>query len=490
MPAEPFSGAEQIETHAATIFLTGDRAWKMKKPVNLGYLDFSTPDKRRRALEAELILNRRTAPDLYLGVHRLTQDARGKTALDGPGEPIDWVLEMRRFPAGALLDEIAAAERLDVPLMLDLADAIASHHDDAPIASGWDSAARLATVIDGNAEQLERLRHVLPGELSDSVVHRQRAALRAAGRLLNQRAGNGRVRRVHGDLHLRNIALVDGRPLLFDCLEFDEALATIDVLYDLAFLLMDLWHRGLSTEANALFNRYLDVSGQDEDGVRLLPLFLSLRATIRAYVEGTRADQGQPGAADAARSYLDLALAALGPRRGRLIAVGGLSGTGKTTLARALGATVGAMPGARVLRTDVLRKRAAGLKPEEQLSPASYTPGAAAHTYGLLQQLAAMHLAAGQAVIVDGAFLDPDSRRAIALLARDARVPFAGLWLIADRDVRLQRVRARQNDASDANEDVVRMQADTAPDPAEQWTLIRAAAAPQDTIAEARAALA
>jgi aminoglycoside phosphotransferase family enzyme len=400
------------------VFLTEDRAWKLKKPVNLGYLDFSSPEKRRHALDAELMLNRRSAPETYLNVHRVARETSGRITLDGDGELVDWVLEMRRLPEGALLDERASVGHLGIPLMRDLADAIASLHDGAPVIQDWDSARHLENVIDGNAQRLDRLTAVLPAQSSRTLVRLQREALTTAKALLARRAAIGRVRHVHGDLHLRNVAVVDGRPILFDCLEFDEALATIDVLYDLAFLLMDLWHRGLRDEANAVFNRYLDVSALDEEGVPLLPLFLSLRATIRAHVEATRADQGQAEAGAAARSYLELALAALQPRRARLVAVGGLSGTGKSTVARALGAAIGPLPGARILRSDVLRKRNAGLRPEDRLAPSSYTPASADRTYRSLQDLAEKHIAAGGAVIADAAFQERSRRQTIASVAR------------------------------------------------------------------------
>jgi aminoglycoside phosphotransferase family enzyme/predicted kinase len=483
--ADLFGGAEPIETHAAWVFLAGDRAWKLKKPVNLGYLDFSTPEKRRLALEAELLLNRRTAPATYLNVHRVTRNDAGQVTLDGPGEAVDWVLEMRRFPDGALLDERASAGGIDMAMMLDLADAIAALHDVAPVTQGWDSAQHLTEVIDGNAQRLEELIAVLPAERSRTVVRLQREALATARALLARRAAAGRVRRVHGDLHLRNVAVVDGKPVPFDCLEFDEALATIDVLYDLAFLLMDLWHRGLTEEANAVFNRYLDVSAPDEDGAPLLPLFLSLRATIRAHVEATRADQGRAEAAPAARSYLELALAAMQPREARLVAVGGLSGTGKTTVARALGAAVGPIPGARLLRSDVLRKRDAGLRPEQRLPVSSYTPAAADHTYRLLMELAAKHIAAGETVIADAAFQERSRRQMIAEVARSAGVTFTGLWLVADRDVRIARVRSRQGDASDADETVARAQSGTEPNPEEPWEVISAGGALHASIAAA-----
>lgn len=469
-----FGRSRRIDTHAACVFLAGDRAWKLKKAVDLGYLDFSTSDKRRRALEAELRLNRHTAPELYLDLHPITRDPKGQLAISGTGETVDWLLEMHRFPDGALLDELASHGQLELPLMLALADAVAAFHTSAPAVDGWDSAGALSRVIDGNAAQLEQLAEHLPATTCGTLVALQREALGIHQPLLACRASAGRVRRVHGDLHLRNVALIDGKPVPFDCLEFDEALATTDVLYDLAFLLMDLWHRGLRDQANAVFNRYLDLSAADEAGTPLLPLFLSIRATVRAHVEATAAEQGQPGAAEAARSYLDLAVEAMQPQASRLIAVGGLSGTGKTTVARALGGRIGRAPGARILRSDVLRKRDMGLRPEDRLPRSSYTPAAADRTYDLLRELASRHLSAGETVIADAAFQDQRQREALVAVARGAGSGFNGVWLVADRQTRIERVRSRQGDASDADERVARAQSETMPAPGEPWTLIRA----------------
>ena len=227
--------------------------------------------------------------------------------------------------------------------------------------------------------------------------------------LLDRRRANGKVRRCHGDLHLRNICLFDDKPTLFDCLEFSDALASIDVLYDLAFLLMDLEHRGLAEFANVVLNRYLDLTGED-DGLAAMPLFLSLRAAIRAHVTATAMDQAaaaerkQEPAAEA-RSYLSLAARLLRPRPRRLVAIGGLSGSGKSTLATALAPAIGA----RVLRSDVIRKRLFGVTPETRLPAHAYAAEISRLVYETLRQRAAAALASGYSVIIDAVSLKPEA---------------------------------------------------------------------------------
>lgn len=480
----------RVDTHAAHVFLSGDRAWKLKRPVRYGYLDFSTPERRRRALEAELRLNRRTAPGLYIGLHAITRDAEGALAIDGDGEPIDWLLEMHRFPDDALLDDFARRGKLAPELMVALAERIHAFHDKAEIASG-DGAAHAGRVIEGNASSFTACADAFDEGAVDTLLERQRERLARHAGLLDIRAAAGRVRHCHGDLHLANIALIDGEPVPFDCLEFDAELATVDVLYDLAFLLMDLWHRGLRAEANRLFNRYLDLSGEDEDGIAAMPLFLSLRAAVRAHVAGARARRG--GGAPAiseARSYLEMAHALLDPVPPLLVAIGGRSGTGKSTLARALGGDIGAAPGARILRTDVLRKRLVGMVPEARIPATDYTTEASARVYAALDVEAGALLTDGASVIADAAFLTEPQRGAIAAVAARAGAAFLGLWLEAGVATRIERVRARSHDASDADARVVRLQARQRVGSLAKWQRLRASDNPERIAGRARRSVA
>jgi aminoglycoside phosphotransferase family enzyme/predicted kinase len=481
----------RIDTHCASIFLTGDQAWKLKRAVRFGYLDFSTPQRRREALEAELRLNQRTAPDLYLSVQPIIRSADGRLTIGGIGTPVDWLLHMRRFPDGALLDEQAARGHLDQSMLMDLADHIAAFHDAAEPLATDDGATRFRSVVEGNIESMARYPDVLDPDQAKLLFRRLLDLTGELTPLLDGRGRSGHIRHAHGDLHLANIALIDGKPTLFDCLEFSSELATIDTLYDLAFLLMDLWHRDLRTEANIVFNRYLDLSPQDEDGLALMPLFLSVRATIRAHVLAAQAMR--PGCAralaDHARSYLDLALALLQPVPPRLIAIGGLSGTGKSSLARALGGGVGRAPGARILRNDVLRKRLAGLTPETRLPRSSYSGEAARRVYNEADRLALLALRSNQSVIADGVFAQQENRAKIEAVALEAGVSFAGLWLAATPEIRLGRVSGRGADASDADLTVARAQTELDIGDLGSWRRIQAVGPINAVALDARRAL-
>lgn len=496
----PFAGSRQagggsvrrIDTHSASVFLAGDRAWKLKRPVRLGYLDFSTPEKRRAVLEAELRLNRRTAPALYLGLHRITREADSTLALDGTGEPIDWLLEMRRFPDGALLDErVASGEGLDDALVLALAGQIVALHASADAVRLPDGAARLRRVADGNAAVMAAFPALLEREKVEALTARIGERIGRHAALLDRRGREGCIAHVHGDLHLGNIALMDGCPLAFDRLEFDADLATIDRLYDLAFLLMDLWERGLAHQANMLFNRYLDLSGGDEDAVALLPLFMAVRASIRAHVLATRVDQGadDPVLARRARHYLDLALALLEQGPVRLVAIGGLSGTGKSTLARALGGEVGPAPGARILRSDVLRKRLAGVAPEQRLDAAAYSRSASHAVYVEIDRLARAALEDGLSVVADAVFAAPEERASIRAVAAATGCRFDGLWLMLGEAGRVARIERRSADASDADADVARAQTRRHPGVPEDWTILDAGGDRDALAVRARVAL-
>lgn len=450
---------ETVQTHISILLLGRDRVYKLKRAIRLPYLDFSTPGLRLDACREEVALNRRTAPALYLGVRRITREAGGALAFDGQGELVDAVVEMKRFAEDTLFTRLAQAGRLDRPLLTALARTIAGFHAQAPRAPGGDGAQRILDVLELN----EQCPDMAPA-FGAAAVDALRAALRKAwarhAPLLDARARAGKVRRCHGDLHLRNLCLLDGQPTLFDCIEFNEAIATIDVLYDLAFLLMDLWQTGLRAEANWVMNRYMDESG-DAGGLPLLPFFMALRASIRAQVLSTQA--ALPGAArqdilPQARAYLDLAMALLRPAPARLLAIGGLSGTGKSTVAAAIAHRIGAAPGARILASDRIRKRLAGVPAETPLPPDSYTRESSDRVYAALAAEAARTLALGHACIADAVFSRQEERQRIERCAAEAGAPFQGIWLEADPDTLVARVRARRNDPSDATADVVRAQ--------------------------------
>jgi hypothetical protein len=482
-----------VETHVSLVFLAGERAYKLKRAVALPYLDFSTAERRRQACEAELALNRRTAPDLYLQVRRLARTASGGLAFSDEGPAVDWVVVMRRFDQARLLDAMAAAGELGPRLIDALADHIAQFHAAAEKRPGQGGAAALAEVIETNHRCLLAARRAgLDRRSVDALREASLAALRGAAALLDARRDAGKVRRCHGDLHLRNICLLDGEPVLFDCLEFSDELASIDILYDLAFLLMDLELRGLGDLANRVLNRYLDRSGED-DGLAAMPLFLALRAAIRAHVTAaaleSAAEDAAPAMAETAARYLGLAHRALRPEPPRLVAVGGLSGSGKSTLAAGLAPALGPLPGARVLRSDVLRKLLFGAAPEAALPESAYTAAVSRRVYELLRSKAATALAAGYAAVIDAVSLTPAERRSFADAAKAAGVPFTGLWLDAPAATMKGRLRARRHDASDATPAVLASQLDRDPGPID-WLRIDAGGGPDAALAAARRAVA
>lgn len=484
---------ERIDTHAAIIFLVGDRAYKLKRAVRYPYLDFSTAPKRKAICQAELILNRRTAPDLYLEVRFIGRTNNGSLAF-GEGSPIDWLVVMRRFAAEGLWDVMAREGRLVPRLLRDLADEVARFHGIADIVRDHDAVGRVRSVIKGN--------RVSMAELPDTALASSECArlckaslvlLDQLSPLLARRGGAGLVRHCHGDLHLGNICMWRGKPILFDCLEFDADLATSDLLYDLAFLLMDLWQRGLHGEASLVFNRYCDRRAETE-GLAAMPLFLSMRAAVRAHVEARAADR-QPGAKArkdklvTARRYLTSGLCFLDRPQPRLLAVGGLSGSGKSTLAARLAPLIGTPPGARLLRTDMLRKRLAGVDPEAHLPESAYTQETHDAVYAALLDEARKTLNAGWPVIVDAVFDFPAARAQVEALAREVSVPFAGLWLNAPRDLLQARVRARRGDASDAGPTVVDKQLRRDIGILEGWRSVDARGDAQKTLERAIAAL-
>jgi aminoglycoside phosphotransferase family enzyme/predicted kinase len=450
---------EIIETHISRIFLCGDRALKMKRAVRLPYVDFSTAQLRLETCEKELELNSRTAPGLYLGVRRITREPDGRLAMDGQGELADAVIEMVRFDQSCLLEAMAIRGALTPQLMGDVAHMIAGFHREAPIAREIPGAANMAGVLDIN-EAGFATSNVFPAGERQAFNAAFRQALSRHAALLDRRSGEGKVRRCHGDLHLRNICLLEGEPRLFDCIEFNDAIATIDVLYDLAFLLMDLWRRGLPDFANLVMNRYLDET-HDEHGFTLLPFFMAVRAAVRAHVTATQVEEASGDVSRPlaeARSYFTLALELLAQPPARLLAIGGLSGSGKTTIADALAPHAGAPPGARILESDRIRKAMHGVPAQARLPDEAYRPEISQRVYAQMASRAAALLSDGGTVLADAVFDRDEDRKRIANAARDAGVPFTGFWLDAPAELLRRRVSARKAGPSDAGIEVLEAQ--------------------------------
>lgn len=483
MEALPAGNApvETIETHISRVFLVGDRVYKMKRAVKLPYADFSTPTLRLDACRKEVELNSRTAPGLYLGVRRVTREKDGRIAFDGPGILIDAAVEMRRFEQDALFDRIALSGRLTPKLATEVAEMIVTFHHAAPVVHDSGGAANIAGVLDINEAGFRTSRIFDAKEMAD-FNRSFRVALSEHAALLDRREADGKVRRCHGDLHLRNICLLDGKPRLFDCIEFNDQIATIDTLYDLAFLLMDLWHRGLEDIANLVANRYFDLS-DDEEGFVLLPFFLALRAAVRAHVTATQAEDGDcAGKLSAeARSYFDLARRLLLKTSPRLVVIGGLSGTGKTTVAEALASRVGAPPGARIVGSDRIRKAMHGVPAETRLPDNAYRPEVSDKVYEEMSRRAGAILRGGGSVVADAVFDKPGKRRLIETAALRAGAGFTGIWLTAEQTLLRERVGARRGGPSDATLDVLSRQLER--DVGEiAWHKIDASAAPSEIV--------
>ncbi len=455
------TGAAPIETHISAVFVGKDDAYKLKKAVTLPFVDHGPLENRERFCRRELALNRPNAPGIYRDVVPVTRAADGALRLGGAGETVDWVLRMAPVPPGDFLDVIAAREGLTPALLDALADSVFALLRDAPVVAGVDSVARMRLVLDGNIGGCHDAG--LDAARVAAIAQAMQARLGAIAPLLRERAASGCVRRCHGDLHLGNLCLWEGRPVAFDALEFDEALASVDVGYELAFLLMDLDVRAVRSAegrearsgesaghvfsreaANRVMNRVLGRSG-DIGMLGALPFWLAQRALVRAKLEPARGRDGMP--------YLAAAEGFLAPVAPRLVAIGGLQGTGKTWLARRLAPYLGAAPGALHLRSDMLRKRRAGVAPEERLPDAAYAEEESRAVHAALFAEAHAALAAGHSVVLDAVFLDPAMREAAR--AATGHVPFTGFWLEAPMETLRDRVAARQGDASDATVEVL-----------------------------------
>jgi aminoglycoside phosphotransferase family enzyme/predicted kinase len=488
------SAVKRVDTHAASVFLAGERALKVKRAVRFPFLDYSTLAKRKEACEAELRINQSFAPDIYRRVVAITREDGGRLTLDGAGAAVEWALEMRRFDENATLDRLAQAGKIDAALADALGRAVTALHAGAKPVEAEPWIAALADYIEQNDAAFRDMAEFFPAAEAATLARRSRAAHSRIRPLLRERGERGLIRHLHGDLHLGNIVLLGGRPVPFDAIEFSALIASGDVLYDLAFLLMDLVERGLNPAANRVLNRYVTETKRTEDldALATLPLFLSLRAAIRAKVTAARIDHAAPdqraAIARSARTYFEFARRFIEPGMPRLVAVGGLSGTGKSALAQALAGEVAPDPGAVVLRSDVERKALFGKDEHERLPQDAYSPAVTARVYAIITDKARRAVAAGHSAILDAVFATRPERAAAAASAEIFGVAFYGLFLEADLDTRLARLSARGRDPSDADAAVARMQ-QSYDLGALDWTRIDASGTPDETLARARKAV-
>lgn len=446
-----------IETHISYVLLVGRTAYKIKKAVNLGFLDFSTLEKRRRYCEEELRLNRRLAPKLYRAVVALT-GAPDAPQIGGAGVPLEYAVEMRRFAQSALLSSRLASKRLPPEVIDMLAERVAEFHaqtECCPPDAGFGSPEAVWAPV---AENFRQLRRLLPA----SGYAGRLQALEAWSRdrcadfadLITARKLDGRVRECHGDLHLGNVALIRGKPVIFDCIEFNPELRWIDVINEVAFMTMDLEERGRPDYAHRFLDRWLEETG-DCGGLALLTFYQSYRALVRAKVAAIRASQETPedrhrdGAV--CDQYIACAQRAMYGRQRFLGLMHGVSGAGKSWVSQILLETSGAVR----LRSDVERKRLAGLAARgnsHSVSGGIYGPEMTAATYARLAEQARTVLAAGFPVIVDAASLAAWQRRLFRSLAAEQGIPFRLIDCQAPETVLRQRLAARARAGSDPSE--------------------------------------
>lgn len=479
----------RVDTHISVVFLAADQVLKIKRAVRLPFLDNATLEQRKRCCDEELAVNARNAPDIYRRVVAITREVNG-LALDGKGPVVEWAVEMARFDESQTLDRLAAAHALAPNTADGLAEAMRTSHARAPVSNGSTWPAAIGTIIDRNTAKF-RDQPKLPAADVDRLHQLSHRQLQTHLALLQRRAASGLVRRCHGDAHLANIVMIDGKPVLFDAIEFDPVIATTDLLYDLAFPIMDFLHFGEAAGANRLFNGYLQAAWADHgDALALLPLFLSMRAAVRALVSCTKHDlcADDPACLADAKAYFDFALQLIAPAKPCLIAIGGRSGTGKSVLARGLAAGIAPAPGAVLLRSDVIRKQLAGVDALTRLPASAYTRESSNRVYGEMFERAHKAIAQGHSAILDAAFLKESERHGAAAIANTNCVAFRGIFLMAGSDVRVQRIGLRRADASDATADVAHDQEDMDTGRID-WTLIDASGTPDQTLALAGRAL-
>ena len=463
------AATQLIETHTAWIILTGEFAWKIKKPVNFGFLDYSTLEKRHFYCDEELRLNRRFAPHIYLDVVAITGTVESPRP-GGDGPVLEYAVRMRQFPAGGLLSELAERRQLEIRHIDQLVERVADFHRNTAIAPEEAPFGEAKRIHHWVSENFQHIRPLL--SVADEIEQLERTRQWAETEhkrlvpLMLRRKQRGAIRECHGDLHLRNITLIDDQVTLFDCIEFNPELRWIDVISEVAFLVMDLEDRGYPNYAFHFLNGYLQQSG-DYEGLGVLRYYLVYRALVRAKVAMLRKQQAGveqevvQAAHDEYLQYMQLAQQSI--RRGQpaLLITYGVSGTGKSTIARRLCEATGMVQ----LRSDTERKRMAGLAATERSASGTgkglYTAEQTAKTYHRLSELATLVLKAGNAVIVDATFLQRQYRDQFRALADQNRVAFVILECqAADVEIehRIKTREARGGDPSEATLEVLQAQ--------------------------------
>ena len=451
-----------IQTHISYVLLTGDYVYKVKKLVNLDFLDFSTLSARNHFCQEELRLNRLLAPEIYLEVLPITQQGES-FILGGEGEPQEYTLKMRQFSQDALLSKMLKQGKLTPELMEQLGRIVAQVHLQAKTNDyirSFGAIAKIKDAIKQNYQQSQKYigslqtqqQYEETKQFSDNFFSLQEA-------LLNQRQENNWIRECHGDLHLDNICMWHDKIQLFDRIEFNEPFRFVDVMYDVAFLVMDLEAAGQKELANVFLNTYIEQTG-DWEGLRILPLYLSRQAYVRAKINSwlwdnpTLTEENKRQAATKASNYYHLAWEYTCPQPGKLIMMSGLSGSGKTTVAKQLARSLGAIH----IRSDAVRKHLSGTPLSQSGDPSIYTPAMTQKTYGRLLELGTKLASQGFIVILDAKYDRHSLRSAVITQAQNNQIPIEIVFCTAPETVLRDRILARTGDISDATVDLLESQ--------------------------------
>lgn len=454
--AEPI---QLIQTHVSYVLLTGEFAYKVKKAVNFGFLDFSTLEKRKHFCEEELRLNQRGAAELYLEVLPITQ-AGDQFHLGGSGNVVEYAVKMQQFPAGTLFSDLYDQGKLTPALLERLAKVLAEFHAKGAINDyirSFGQVEKVRQAIDENYDQTEKY---IGGPQTQQQFDETRAytdrLFTAQADLFNQRIQNNWIRECHGDVHLRNIALWNNEILLFDCIEFNEPFRFVDTMFDIAYIIMDLDARDRRDLSNLFLNAYMEQTG-DWEGLQVLPLYLSRQSYVRAKVTSFLLDDPTVPApvkqecTTTASRYYRLAWEYTRPHQGKLILMSGLSGSGKSTVAQKLAQKIGAIH----IRSDAVRKHLAGISLTERGGDELYTPEMTQRTYDRLLELGITLAYQGYTVILDAKYDRQSLRHAAIEQAEGHQIPLQILYCTAPVEVLQERLHQRQGDISDATADLL-----------------------------------
>lgn len=451
-----------IQTHVSYVLLTGDFAYKVKKAVNFGFLDFSTLEKRHHFCEEELRLNQRGAAELYLAALPIIQEG-DRFCLGGEGEPVEYAVKMKQFSTGTLFTDLFDRGELTEALLEQLAIVLAEFHAKATTNDyirSFGTVAQVRQSIDENYEQTvayiggpqTQAQFDQTREYTDRLFAEQEA-------IFNRRIEQDRIRECHGDVHLRNIALWHNQILLFDCIEFNEPFRFVDVMFDIAYIIMDLDARGRQDLSNRFLNAYLEQTG-DWEGLLVLPLYLSRQSYVRAKVtsfllnDPSIPEAVKQEAAQTAARYYQLAWEYTQPKAGQIILMSGLSGSGKSTVARQLSALTGGIQ----IRSDAVRKHLAGIGLNQRGDDSLYSLEMTQKTYDRLLTLGTTLAQQGYTVILDAKYDRQELRQAVLEAATERQISIHILYCTAPAPILQERIQGRVGDISDATTEVLTQQ--------------------------------